>query len=245
MVFKQIIGYVLILFIIGCGGGLETPIDTIKQNLRDVPEYSIILDDMKTEGNFFSHYFHKYRIVQADKDWKTGWLEVSEDYYNEKEPFLGMTLVNKKAGEINTQPAPPGYAYVGDPNYGQWRQHENGGSFWEFYGKYRMFTDVLGLVTGPIFRSDYDDYSSYRRRRAPYFGRNKQYGTYGSYTQEKRPDFYQRRMAKEQVKKSSFSDKVSNRIGRRTVGSQSSSSFSNRIGRSSSGFRSRSSSFGK
>jgi len=229
----NIFGGVILLFFLGCGSSYDNPVERLKNQLKDVPTYSIILEDMKQDGNVFTHYFHKYKIVQLDNAWVTNWEEVSEQFYHQNNNFLGMTLAAKKDGQLNNHVAPPGYAYVGDSNYGQWRQDTNGNSFWEFYGKYRMFTDVLGFFTGPIYRNDYDDYDRYQRQRKPFFGRNNQYGTKGNYTKNQNPTFYQRRMAKENKKNSSFMSRVSNRFGKK------------RIGRTRSGFRSRSMGFGK
>jgi len=223
----------IIWFALGCGTSYDNPVDRLKNQLKDVPTYSIILEDMKEDGNIFTHYFHKYKIIQLDNAWATNWEEVSEQYYKQNANFLGMTLASKKDGKQNNQVAPPGYAYVGDSNYGQWRQDANGNSFWEFYGKYRMFTDVLGFFSGPVYRHDYDDYHRYRDQNRPFFGRNNQYGTHGTYAKKSNPTFFQRRMARENKKKSSFMGRVSNRFGKK------------RIGRTRSGFRSRSMGFGK
>jgi hypothetical protein len=229
----NILGLIL-LFVVGCGTSYDNPVDRLKDQLKDVPTFSIILEDMKQDGNIFTHYFHKYKIVQLDNAWVTNWEEVSEQYFKQNENFLGMTLASKKDGQQNNHVAPPGYAFVGDNNYGQWRQDANGSSFWEFYGKYRMFTDVLGFFTGPVYRHDYDDYHRYRRDSRPFFGRSHQYGTKGTYTKKLNPTFYERRMTRENKKKSSFLGRVSNRFGNKK-----------RIGRTRSGFRSRSMGFGK
>nr|VFJ87519.1 MAG: hypothetical protein BECKLFY1418B_GA0070995_100724 [Candidatus Kentron sp. LFY] len=42
----------------------------------------------------------------------------------------------------------PGSYLVGNPEYGQWKTDSSGHSFWEWYGMYRMFTDVAGLMGG-------------------------------------------------------------------------------------------------
>ncbi|MBA4369547.1 MAG: hypothetical protein C0403_18120, partial [Desulfobacterium sp.] len=59
----------IVLLTSGCGGKIdgEPPIEKIKVSLVNVPTYSIILEDMKEEGNFFKTYFHKYRIVQENE----------------------------------------------------------------------------------------------------------------------------------------------------------------------------------
>lgn len=201
----------------GCGAK-ELPIKRLEAQLKDVPEYSIILDDMEERGDFVHSYYQKYRVVVDDQEKTTDWLEVPEDYYRKCEPYLGMTLVVKKNGKVNDTPQPPGYAYVGDPRYGTWKQDSNGNSFWEFYGKYALLSHLLGMGTGRIFRQDYDTYNQYRTRGRPYFGQNHQYGTSGSVTKQDRPNFYARRMQREAMRKSSFADRVGRRVGRTRTG---------------------------
>lgn len=64
---------------------------------------------------------------------------------------------------------------VGNPQYGQYRPDSSGNSFWEWYGKYSMFSNVVGgFNRGPIY---YDSW--YSRPRYSYYhdyGRS----TYGS-----------------------------------------------------------------
>ena len=234
---KIFIIFILSFILMACGSD-ELYIDQLKNQLKNVSDYSIILNDMKEEGNFSSTYFHKYQVVQADKSWTTDWQEVPKDFYEKNKTFLGMTLASAVGGKAVNNVSPPGYNFVGNEQYGQWRQDSSGNSFWEFYGKYRMFTDVLGFLSGPIYRRDYDDYDYNRSRRRPYFGRHNQYGTNGTFTKQSKPNFYERRMKREQAKKSSFSDKVSKRFGRTSYSSS-------KIGRTRSGFSSRSFSRGK
>ncbi|ETR72956.1 MAG: hypothetical protein OMM_01311 [Candidatus Magnetoglobus multicellularis str. Araruama] len=147
-IIQSILAMTILLIAVGCGSSFENPVERIKHQLKDVPTFSIILEDMKQDGNVFTHYFHKYKVVQLDKSWVTDWEEVSDSFYRQNANFLGMTLAARKEGQYSDHVAPPGYAYVGDPKYGQWKQDASGGSFWEFYGKYRMFTDVLGFLPG-------------------------------------------------------------------------------------------------
>ena len=207
----------IVLILYGCKGRpVELPITKLQQNLKDVPTYSIVLEDMKEEGNFFFQYFHKYRVVfpESAENATTGWLEVPESYYRLNESFLGMNLVTKKEGEISSAVSPPGYQYVGDPKYGQWRTDSHGNSFWEFYGKYALLTSLLGGWNQPIYRSDYTMYQQYRSRNTPYYGSNRQYGTNGTFTKQAKPNFYSRRMARESMKSTSFKNKVAQRTGR-------------------------------
>lgn len=53
-------------------------------------------------------------------------------------------------------------ALVGNPSYGNWKQDSSGRSFWEWYGMYALFSNVMGG------RSYYDSWSS--RPNYSYYG---------------------------------------------------------------------------
>jgi len=199
-----------------CGGGTPKtdPLGKIKADLAKEPTYSIVLEDMKQDGTFFKTFYHKYLVVKPDKSTKTDWMEVPESYYDKTQEFLGMALVSKKDGVLDNQASPPGYNFVGDPAYGSWRQDSQGGSFWEFYGKYALLSSLFGGWNRPIYRNDYDMYRDSRSRNQPFFGRNKEFGSAGNIVKAKRPDFYSRRMAGVNAAKSSFKEKAAARVGR-------------------------------
>jgi hypothetical protein len=205
-------------FLYGCAGQ-RLPIDLIKKDLRDVPSYSIILEDMDEKGTFFKSYYQKYRIVGGEQAWTTNWMEVPEDYYKRNENFLGMPLLSKKKGQYNTSVGPAGYNYVGNEQYGKWQRDSRGNSFWEFYGKYALISHLLG--GSRVYRTDYNTYRDYRRQGRPYYGQNKQYGTSGHLTKSQKPNFYSRRAAKVRASKTSFSQRVNQRTGRTRSGYRS------------------------
>ncbi|MEZ4761908.1 MAG: hypothetical protein R3C26_01485 [Calditrichia bacterium] len=92
-----------------------------------------------------------------------------------------MTIASKISAEGDvSDPQPPGYQYVGDERYGQWRTDNSGNSFWEFYGKYAMLQALLGGWNRPIYQDDWRDYHPSRRNNQPYFGKNRQWGTDGT-----------------------------------------------------------------
>jgi hypothetical protein len=198
----------------GCGSDVDNPLLKIKASLKDVPNYSIILENMKEEGNFVKSYFHKYRIVKPEGAETTDWLKVPEPIFQQYEKFLGMTILAQKDGKVDDAVVPPGYHYVGDTRYGQWRSDGRGGNFWEFYGQYRLMTDFLGGWYRPVYDVDYDAYKKFKKRKVPYYGLKNQYGTSGTIVKKTKPDFYSRYTAKQAAKSASFTDKVSKRIGR-------------------------------
>lgn len=211
---------VLFMLVSGCTGGStrNMPIDKIKHSLKNQPTYSIILDDMKYEGSFFKTYFHKYLIVQPDGSSKTDWLKVPERYYRQTQKFLGMTILAKKDGKFETGVSPPGYGFVGDTKYGRWVHDSQGGSFWEFYGKYAFFSSLFGGWYHPVSMSDYRTYNQYRAYNRPFFGRRNEFGSSGQIVKQKRPGFYARRMFRSRTGSGSFAKRFRSRIGRTRTG---------------------------
>jgi hypothetical protein len=214
----------LFFFLLACSP--RTPLEKFKKDLNRYPEYSIILEDMREDGNFFKDYYHKYKLVYGEKanpsdsaltfkDEITDWREIEKKEFEKFYPYLGMVIASKsKDGKIDDSKYPPGYQYVGNQRYGQWRTDNNGNSFWAWYGKFAMMSTVFGMLNRPVYRNDWNDYGRSRRSGGDYFGRNNTYGTNGSYTKTSKPNFYQRRTVREQAKKSSFSQKVKQRVRR-------------------------------
>ena len=74
-----------------------------------------------------------------------------------------MVIISKGAdGSIDHDQHPPGYQYVGNERYGQWRDDRSGGSFWEFYGRYALLSYVIGGFGRPIYRTDWNAYRDSR-----------------------------------------------------------------------------------
>ena len=140
------------------------------------------------------------------------WVEVDKSFFQKYEPMLGMVVLSKGAdGSVDKANYPPGYQYVGNSRYGTWRTDSRGGSFWEFYGKYALFSHLLGSGRRPIYDSDYNSYRRSRSQRQPYYGPSNNYGTRGSYTRTARPNFYQRQAVRQNSQNERFAKKVRSR----------------------------------
>ncbi len=202
------------LFFQGCGTG-QNPVDEIQSQLQGKKEYAIILNDMREEGNFFPSYYHQYRVDVGEQKTVRPFVEVDESVYKKNQPYLGMVLTSKSAdGVVSTTPFPNGYQYVGNPQYGQWRENSSGGSMWEFYGKYMLMSQVMNWAGFGLSRNHYNNYSSYHNAGRPYYGPRQEYGTAGTVTKKQKPDFFKRKMAKKSRSQSRFQNKVSQRMGR-------------------------------
>jgi hypothetical protein len=221
----------LLLLSAACAKRLDDPLRPLAEELDRYPQYSVVLQDMDVSGTFFKSYHHLYKVIYGEEqegeedllfqNRQTPWTEVSKRFYETNRELLGMVLLSKgPEGKVVEDQFPPGYQYVGNPRYGQWRNDSSGNSFWEFYGKYALFRDVLGLATLPLYRSHFDSYSDHRRRGEPFFGptgaAGRTYGTGGSYTRKTQPTFYERQQARQSARRASFSDKVQSRTGTRS-----------------------------
>lgn len=214
-----------LLLFMACGS--QSPIDQLKAQLNQYPQYSVILEDMKEDGNFIIDYYHRYKVVYAEKpeaeeqNYKSelgNWVKVTRAEFDKYKNYLGMVILSKSAeGQVSDSQYPPGYQYVGDSRYGNWRQDSRGGSFWEFYGKYAFFSHIFGGFGRPIYRSDWNTYRDYRSSGRPYFGRNKEYGTNGSVTKRTNKNFFERRQQRDRARKARFSERVRQRTRRSSM----------------------------
>jgi len=235
---------VMLLVLSACGSNFEkTPVDSMIQRLSDeASTFSIILDDMDVRGTFFKDYYHQYRVVKTvdsePKEETTGWMEVSDSFFQRHQENLGMELAAKtEDGEIVKTPAPPGYSsYIGNQRYGNW-VNRNGNSFWEFYGQYAFMSSMFNLMTFPVRRSYYGNYMDDYRGRRPYYGPTtsgrRMYGTGSTYTSRVKPNSTWSR----NPSSSSFKQRVQRSVSQ---SSRSGSRYS-----SSGSFRSRGGGFGK
>jgi hypothetical protein len=173
---------------------------------------------------------------------------------------MGMELASKKDGKLTKTVAPPGYTnYVGNEKYGHWVQRD-GGSFWEFYGKYAFFSSMFRMTMFPIRYSYWNDYHrNYYGYGRGYYGPSynngrRMYGTNSAYNSNnktarwnnKTSDFKSNVRSKVQ-RSSAASKKSANRV---SSSKRRSSSYQKKTTRSSSRYsrsstRSRGGGFGK
>ena len=219
----------LLLFALAACGGSKDPVKELMRNLDRYPEYSLIVDDTRIEDHsFFPDYALRFQVLTASgqrvagrdtmvyQERRTDWMEVGEKTFYRYENYVGMVVASKSLDGRRTgtnQAHPPGYQYVGNPQYGSW----GGGGFWQFYGQYALMSNLMGGG----WRVGRGDWEGYRRNRAggrPYYGPvqggRTAFGSRGSQTQKTRPQFYQRQQSRRQA----FSNQAKNRMGRTTSG---------------------------
>lgn len=79
-------------------------------------------------------------------------------------PRLPVPQMHKSTEQRTAQNSVPGGDLVGNPAYGEWRRNESGGSFWSWYGAFRVLQDILNANTQSRAPIDYDTW--YRRPRS-------------------------------------------------------------------------------
>ncbi len=197
------------------------PVLQLQKKLDRFPEYAIILNDMRHEGNFFTDYFHQYKVivnenkdVAAHEQVLSDWQRVSTGFYRKHANNLGMVLAAKTVGgEKSNIPQPPGYQYIGNQQYGRWVERD-GTSFWEFYGKYALISSVFSMMHSPFYRHDYHVFRDRQRRNLPYYGKRNEFGSNGAETRKRHANFFQRRQRRENMRRQAFSRRVSGRTTR-------------------------------
>ncbi|MCG8567739.1 MAG: hypothetical protein MI747_21945 [Desulfobacterales bacterium] len=145
--------------------------------------------------NFRPAYYHKYLKEENGETAETGWVKVDPTFYEQNLDNLGMAILSKPYGEFepDTQAAPPGMAYVGNPEYGEWKKDENGESFWSWYGRYAFFSHLFFFPPSYYYYGSWNRWNQNYRYKKPYYGKTSTgaytYGTRG--TKIKRTPRYQ------------------------------------------------------
>ena len=212
--------------LVACGSPKD-PVDDLRRELANFPEYSVIVDDLRVEDGFSDAYFLRFKILSAkggrvaDKDTlvyeerQTQEYEVDYSIFQRYENYLGMVVASKtldgRQSDVR-QAHPPGYQYVGNQQYGYW----NSGGFWAFYGQYAFMSQMMG--GWGVNRADYGDYRRRYESGSPYYGPEKNgrstFGTRGTTTQKTRPSFYARQASRQAAGRQSFSRTVQSRSGK-------------------------------
>lgn len=241
----------LIVSAVGCTNQQQktfkkNPVDVLIRDMSAVPSFVIILHDMDYDEPR-NAYMHQYKLL-VDKPEQdtvveelTEWQDVSDDYFIKHQENMGMEIVSKRDGKVTKAVSPPGYSnYVGNEKYGQWVQRD-GGSFWEFYGKYMFLSSMFRMATFPVHYGYYNDYrNNYYRTGTPYYGSHGQ-RTYGTTSDYNRTNSKTRWNSKS----TSFKQSVRNRVARSTYSKRNPRASRNQSRYSRSSSRARSGGFGK
>ncbi|PCK10050.1 MAG: hypothetical protein COA42_00160 [Alteromonadaceae bacterium] len=88
-------------------------------------------------------------------------INVLADMSDGKLPRVGAMAKKASISSNGAKDLGHGSQLVGNPNYGQWKQSNNGTSFWAFYGQYAFFSSMLNSRYNYGYWSNSRDYSYY------------------------------------------------------------------------------------
>ncbi len=225
----------------------KSPIDELIRDMDSISSFVIILYDMDYDESA-DLYKHQYQLLidiprgatdttdttDTIEQKRTDWNDVSPELFKKHMEDMGMEVASKKDGVVNKSVSPAGYSnYVGNEKYGHWQQR-NGGSFWEFYGKYMFLSSMFRMSMYPVNHGYYNNYRrNYYNTGKSYYGNNgqKTYGTSSTYNKSNSNTRWNK-------KSSAFKQKVNSRVVRSTqnrINSKNNSRYNQSKSRSRSG----------
>jgi hypothetical protein len=167
-------------------------IDKYAIKLMDIkPDYSDVASLLKKEatskGNAFTALQKRLQQVNLEpKDEQSAAASLQElelintaadpIEFNNALGDVVNTLASLSDGQLPVVNVPPSQvstaqranALIGNPGYGQWKQGSDGRSFWEWYGMYSLFSNVLGgrsYYNSWAGQPHYSYYGNYGRSR--------------------------------------------------------------------------------
>ena len=194
------------------------PLDIIEKDLKKVPTYSVVLEDLKKEN---LNYYEKYTIIIPSKSEKEmqvidrGWTRSTMSSFEQVLPFLGMTVLTCKNGNTRYVANPPGYEYVGNNSFGHWENITTISPYWVWSAGSSLWGTRYKSTIVPW--KNYKKYVQQQSIQRPYFGEKNEFGTQGSLTTQTHSSFYMRKNSVALKNKAHFSPIGHNRIGRSCV----------------------------
>lgn len=192
--------------------GLDS-LATVEQAMAGTAAYSVMLADAREEGDFLKTHALRYAVEKDGEVTLSDWMPVEEDEYRRMAPLKGQTVLAVADGVRNATVAPPGLQHVGDSRYGTWAEDGSGNKFWQYYGQYRLLSDLLGLV----MYSDWDNARRTGKTPSSQGGWGSGKGSTAGGAAKKDPDWFARRMQQDAKTDSAFAAKVNQKMGRTKI----------------------------
>ncbi len=162
---------------------------------------TMILVDTHATGFLIKTYYQKYRLISGYDTVEEIIVRTSREFAKKNLKFIGLSIYRKSPEKEEFLPLPPGSLYVGNREYGEWRENKKGEIRWRFNKVFKNFPKYLGWGK---FRPDEEFFQELRSRASlnePFFGVQGEFGPQGKITQENFPHFFnEERMKKVDMK---------------------------------------------
>lgn len=165
------------------------------------PYSTAILIDTHATGFLIKTYYQKYRIINADELIEDVIVRTNKEFAKKNLANIGLSLFRRTENTEEFLPLPPGSSYLGNRQFGDWKENKKGKIVWRFNKVYKNFPKYLGWGK---FRPDEEFYQQMRSSitlNQPFYGPHTEFGPQGRVTKKNFPHFFNdERMKKVELK---------------------------------------------
>lgn len=188
--------------------------DSLSKLVTGAP-VSVVLIDTHSTGFIIKTYYHKYKIVYGFQTFDELIVRTSRNFAQKHEKHIGMSIFRRNDElEESFAPLPPGSVFIGDRDFGRWRETSTG-RIWQFYRAYRYLPVYLGLDDYTITYKFYQEILQRLREKKAFYGFNDEFGTKGSVTRKEFPAYFEKDRTEEIDFKEYFGDFLKKNFYRR------------------------------
>lgn len=162
---------------------------------------TVILVDTHATGFLIKTFYQKYRVISGYDNVEELIVRTSKEFARKNMVNIGLSLYRKIDNTEEFLPLPPGSIYIGNLEFGEWKENKKGHIKWRFNKSFKNFPRYLGWGN---FRPDEEFYTELRSSislNKPFFGTHNEFGPNGKITRKNFPHFFKdERMKKVELK---------------------------------------------
>ncbi len=164
-------------------------------------EATLILVDTHATGFLIKTYYQKYRLISTMDTVEEIIVRTSREFAKRNMKFIGLSIYRRNHEKEEFLPQAPGSLYVGNREYGEWRENKKGVLKWRFAKAFKNYPNYLGWGKFRPTQEFADGYKNSATTNKPYFGLKHEFGPEGRITRENFPHFFKdERMKKVDMK---------------------------------------------
>ncbi|MFP5385827.1 MAG: hypothetical protein ACLGHN_07085 [Bacteriovoracia bacterium] len=158
--------------------------------LIQAPMATVILVDTHATGFLIKTYYQKYRVISGYENVEELIVRTSKEFARKNLPHIGLSIYRRTDNKEEFVPAPPGSLYLGNNEFGEWKNMKNGEKIWKFKKSFKNFPRYLGWGDYTPDENFYKDMKMHVSMNKPYFGPKNEFGPQGEITRENFPHFF-------------------------------------------------------
>ena len=162
---------------------------------------TVILVDTHATGFLIKTYYQKYRVISGYDTVEELIVRTSKEFAKKNMKNIGLSLYRITDDKEEFLPVPPGSLYIGNREFGEWKENKKGHVRWRFNKSFKNFPRYLGWGK---FRPDetfFQELRSHVSLNQPFYGSHTEFGPEGKVTRENFPHFFKdERMKKVELK---------------------------------------------